>query len=79
MQVLRVVDMKKDQINTAVADHLAQLGVPLDCWTWTKRTAELTMTINARMHKVKIMAGKTTQREMAFHLGRITGWWEARA
>lgn len=68
--------LKADDIQKAITGHLADLGVPADAWTWNARTAQLTLVVAGKPWVIQIKAGKTTLRDLVFHLGRIQGWWE---
>lgn len=71
--------LKADDIQKALTGHFEDLGVPASVWTWNARTAELTFVVNGSPRVIQIKAGKTTLRDLVFHLGRIQGWWEMRA
>jgi hypothetical protein len=69
--------MKRDAILAGISKHMADLGVPSDMWVFDRRSrGELIFLAGGRVRKLPLRSGMS-QRDFAFALGRIQGWWEA--
>jgi hypothetical protein len=67
--------VKRADIKTAVEGHLQALGFAPASWRWLPAQAELLLVIGASIKTIKLKSG-TSERRLAYELGRIAGWAE---